>query len=335
MELFDAYRHCRLCPRRCGTDRTRGENKGFCGETGELRIAYVGPHFGEEPPLTGTRGSGTVFFSGCSLRCSFCQNHQISHDGIGRKFSCQELAEALKDLAVRTRVHNLNFVTPDHFLPHLERTVELIRQEGVPTPIMLNLSGYQSIEFLKISSGFTDIYLPDYKYSESRLAALLSSCPDYPRKALDAITEMVKQKGFLDAQCEGAIASKGVLARHLILPGHVENSINAITNLYLEFGSELPLSLMSQYQPLKEHKDASLNRRISIEEFERVYGHCLDLGFENLFIQFPEDNCLSVDGRSAFVPDFTSSTPFYFPGHSSVDNDGGGLLKKSHSSDFH
>ncbi len=323
MELFESYRNCRLCPRRCGIDRTGAGIKGYCGETDKLRIAYVGPHFGEEPPLTGTRGSGTVFFTGCSLRCSFCQNYQISREKVGREWSSEELSEALKALAEKEKVHNINFVTPDHFFPHMVKTVELFRESSPAVPILLNLSGYQSSELIEFGKDYVDIYLPDYKYSDSSLAARLSRCPDYPVTALDAIAAMVTQKGFLDRTSEGEIASRGVLVRHLILPGHVDNSINALTGLYLEFGPELPLSLMSQYHPVRPQEEPSLNRRISKDEFEKVYCHCLELGFETMFIQFPDNEASSDPKRTPFVPDFRSSLPFAFPGHSSVDNDGG------------
>jgi putative pyruvate formate lyase activating enzyme len=310
----ELYENCRLCPRYCGVNRVRDDgagHSGFCGETDQLRVAYVGPHFGEEPPITGANGSGTVFFTGCSLRCSFCQNYQISHKGLGVEISTGELLEKIEDMIRNHRVHNINFVTPDHFFPHVFRLVSLLRKEGFDLPVLYNLSGYQSVEMLKAAEDYADIYLPDFKYSESSLAVKLSKCRDYPEVALEAIGEMVKQKGFFDTFLKGAeIAKKGVLVRHLILPGNVGNSMDALTSLFVEFGKGLPLSLMSQYQPIAQQKDVALNRLISHEEFDKVYSHAMALGFENLFVQFPEKGPGLQTARSPFLPDFHLAEPF-------------------------
>jgi len=314
MSLLDPYKNCRLCPRLCGVNRlcdSKTGRSGFCGETCQLRVAYVGPHFGEEPPITGNRGSGAVFFSGCSLRCSFCQNHQISHQGLGRIMSLEKLLEKVKQMIRRERVHNINFVTPDHFFSHVFKLVTLLREEGHDLPIIYNLSGYQSVETLKSAADFASIYLPDFKYSDSSLAGRLSKCPDYPGVALEAITEMVLQKGFLDACHTGTFTAKrGVLVRHLILPGKVENSINALTSLFVEFGKGLPLSLMSQYHPVVYQKDKDLNRFVSEDEFDSVYSHAIELGFEHLFVQFPNKDPGLRPHRSSFFPDFRQPDPF-------------------------
>jgi len=311
MDLFEAYKACRLCPRECGVNRLgTGEKSrsGFCRENHRLRVAYVGPHFGEEPPLTGTRGSGTVFFTGCSLRCSFCQNYQISRDGLGQETTVEALLEQVKDMIRIHQVHNVNLVTPDHFFPHAAALVAGLREEGHDLPVVMNLSGYQSLTMLRMSERIADIYLPDFKYADPRLAARLSTCPDYADVALQAISEMVKQKGFLDAVEKGApLAKKGVLVRHLILPGQVENSIQALTTLFLEFGPRLPLSLMSQYTPVLPHKDPDLNRRLSREEFDTVFAHAADLGFEHLFVQFPDEGPTE---EAQFLPDFQRDKPF-------------------------
>lgn len=308
------YENCRLCPRYCGVKRVGdggAGQSGFCGETDQLRVAYVGPHFGEEPPITGANGSGTVFFTGCSLRCSFCQNYQISQKGLGVEISLRELLERIEDMIRDHRVHNINFVTPDHFFPHVFHLVSLLRKDGFDLPVLFNLSGYQAPEMLKIAEEYTDIYLPDFKYSDTSLAAKLSNCWDYPEVALKAIGEMVKQKGFFDTFLKGSgIAKKGVLVRHLILPGKVENSVDVLTSLFLEFGKDLPLSLMSQYHPVAHQKDEALNRLLSHEEFDRVYAHAMDLGFENLFVQFPEKGPGPQTARSPFLPDFQQAEPF-------------------------
>jgi len=310
MEFYSFYRECRLCPRECKVDRTKGE-PGFCKEGHRLRFAYLGPHFGEEPPITGACGSGTLFFTGCTLRCSFCQNFQISRDGVGREIETEALLEEVCEMIRAKSVHNLNLVTPDHFFPHAFELVRLLRSAGYSLPVVYNLSGYQSLPLLRLAEDFADIYLPDFKYSDRSLAARLSACGDYPDRALDAIAEMVRQKGFLDSPGEGCSpANKGVLVRHLILPGQVENSLDALTTLYLEFGSFLPISLMSQYTPVRPHKMEALNRSLLVEEFHRVYEHAGELGFHHLFVQFPEEYDAESSGAGAFLPDFGREEPF-------------------------
>ena len=309
------YESCELCPRACRVDRTHtihGKAKGFCGETDRVRVAHVGPHFGEEPPITGTRGSGTVFFSGCSLKCKFCQNHQISLGGVGETLDFHRLVEKIREMIVNYRVHNLNFVTPDHFIPHTAGVVFHLKKEHPGLPILYNFSGYQSVKVLKNLEKYADIYLPDFKYSDTALAKNLSACADYPEKAIDAISEMVRQKGFLDSPVSGgAPATQGVLVRHLILPGAVENSINALTTLFIEFGSHLPISLMSQYHPVVQHKDPELNRTITIHEFEKVHNHSRQLGFKHMFVQFPEAYGETTLDDPSFLPDFEKGEPFF------------------------
>jgi len=293
-------------------DRTSGSRKGFCKESAQLRVAYIGPHFGEEPPLSGTRGSGTVFFTGCSLRCTFCQNHQISRDGLGKGLDMGELLEKVETMIMGVGVHNINFVTPDHFFPHAFGLITALRQRGHALPMVFNLSGYQSRELIKIAHAHADIYLPDFKYADRNLAERLSRCKDYPDAALSAVEEMIAGKGFLDFfEHDLSLAKRGVLVRHLILPGYVENSLDALTTLFLEFGSRLPLSLMSQYCLVVPHEDPNLNRPLTREEFDRVYAHALDLGFEHLYVQIPEEaQAANPDTRPAFVPDFRLGRPF-------------------------
>jgi putative pyruvate formate lyase activating enzyme len=311
----ELYRQCLLCPRKCGVDRLdNGErsSSGFCRHDSRLRIAYVGPHFGEEPPLTGTHGSGTVFFTGCSLRCTYCQNFQISREGLGEILTLEELVTKVEDMITLKRVHNVNFVTPDHFFPHVFDLVTLLRSKGYHLPTVLNLSGYQSVNLLKSAERYADIYLPDFKYADRNLAKRLSRCHEYPDVALAALSEMLSQKGFLDCFDTGeSLARKGVLVRHLILPGHVENSINALTTLFVEFGAELPLSLMSQYVPVTPQEAETLNRPITEEEFNRVHSHAQDLGFRRLFVQFPENT--SCEAKPPFLPDFRLDKPFSAP----------------------
>jgi putative pyruvate formate lyase activating enzyme len=293
-------------------DRTSGNRKGFCGESAEVRVAYIGPHFGEEPPLTGSLGSGTVFFTGCSLRCTFCQNHQISRDGVGEAMEMDELEKRVEAMITREGVHNVNFVTPDHFFPHTFGVVAALRKRGHRLPMVFNLSGYQSRELVRIAHSHADIYLPDYKYADRDLAERFSRCRDYPDVALSAIGEMIEGKGFLDSvENDSSVAKSGVLVRHLILPGYVENSLDALTTLFLEFGRGLPLSLMSQYCPVTPHEDHNLNRGVTREDFDRVYAHALDLGFEHLFVQIPAQQCSET--KPPFLPDFRLDKPFCSP----------------------
>lgn len=306
--LFERFKRCNLCPRGCGVDRR--DKRGFCGESDKVRISYIGPHFGEEPPISGVKGSGTVFFTGCSLKCGFCQNHQISRGKIGRKIPLDELVDKIVHMIVGHEVHNINFVTPDHFFPYVFHTVSMVRRRGYRLPVVLNLSGYQSSEMVKISDEYTDIYLSDFKYGDKEISKKLSSCEDYPSVALDAISHMVSQKGFLDSFfSESPVAKRGVLVRHLVLPGMLENSISALSMLRIEFGKDLPLSIMSQYTPIVPQKIDDLNRYLEKDEYQRVCHHAIELGFRNLFIQsIPGD-----DGKRSLkigIPDFTKDQPF-------------------------
>jgi len=319
--LLSYYKACELCPRRCGVDRTGGL-VGFCGESAHMRIAAIEAHLGEEPPISGNNGSGTVFFSGCSLRCPFCQNYQISQDGVGREWSLQEVVDRLAALHEHEGIHNVNFVTPDHFLPHTVSIVSLLWERTIPIPVVYNVSGYQRVESLRLIGSFADVYLPDFKYGDAALAQALSRTPDYAKVALEAVGEMVRQKGFLDAfantddsgrttgRMDGSSqpAQGGVLVRHLILPGHVGNSIQALSMLFLEFGGELPISLLSQYVPVRQFPPGSpLNRMVTPEEFQEVLAHARELGFMNLFVQYPEDDASVI---WSFLPDFRSIHPF-------------------------
>ena len=320
-DLLLLYRECRLCPRRCGVDRTADE-VGVCREGVTLRVASVEAHMGEEPPISGVNGSGTVFFPGCSLRCIYCQNHQISHEGLGRQWNVGELVERLVALWKSPGIHNLNFVTPDHFLPHTVAVVQALRSRAIRIPALYNLSGYQALESLRLIEPVADIYLADFKYADATLAGRLSRCPDYAAVALEALVEMVRQKGFLDSflfdedlerRCvdrsrSRPVAGRGVLVRHLILPGQVENSRQVLDMLYVEFGRNLPLSLMSQYVPIREFPEAPfLNRTVTAEEFLQVLEHAQGLGFSHLFVQYPEK---TASDAHPFLPDFTSAVPF-------------------------
>lgn len=307
MNFVHYFKECQLCPRRCQINRL-DDHTGFCGETAQLRVAAIEAHFGEEPPISGTRGSGTVFFSGCTLKCDFCQNYQISTQGLGAPQAASEVVQRLVELHQMQGIHNVNFVTPDHFFPHCWQIVQELREQNTPIPAVYNLSGYASIDMLYTTGPFADIYLPDFKYADRQLAKALSHCADYPSVALDALTEMIRQKGFLDAASteEIEIAKQGVLVRHLILPGQVQNSLDALSMLFLEFGRDLPLSLMSQYHPVQPYSLSEMDRHITPDEFQQVYDHALSLGFEHLFVQYPE----APEDQPTFLPDFTQIRPF-------------------------
>ncbi|NVL93178.1 MAG: radical SAM protein [Desulfobacterales bacterium] len=317
--LISHYKACELCPRRCGVDRTASQ-LGFCGEGTHLHIATIEAHLGEEPPISGKNGSGTVFFSGCSLRCLLCQNYQISQEGLGREWTLQEVVDRLAALHEHEGIHNVNFVTPDHFLPHTVAVIRRLRERGIRIPTVYNLSGYQRVESLRMIEPIADIYLPDFKYADPALARRFSQSADYATVALEALSEMVCQKGFLDTfvrEDDNEIVStndlsppsrEGVLARHLILPGQVQNSLQVLSMLFVEFGRELPISLMSQYVPVRQLPlDSPLNRQVTRDEFQEVFQHAQELGFRNLFVQYPG----KVAGDTKpFLPDFSAVNPF-------------------------
>jgi putative pyruvate formate lyase activating enzyme len=303
---LDRYKNCTLCPRDCRVDRTAGKT-GICGETAELRVSSIEAHHGEEPPISGSHGSGTVFFTGCSLKCDFCQNYQISCFYMGSVTTVQAVADKLEQLYRQEGIHNINFVTADHFLPHTIEIVSELRWRQIPLPILYNTSGYMKVDSLRELELHADIYMPDYKYADANLAQSLSRCRDYPTVALDAIAEMVRQKGFLDSFLgKRQAATKGAFVRHLVLPGQVQNSIDALSILFNEFGRELPISLMSQYWPARMVKIAALNRRVTAQEFYRVYDHAIDLGFANMFVQHISD----LNNDDEFAPDFRRRQPF-------------------------
>lgn len=296
--MIETYQHCQLCPRACGVDRT--QHIGFCGETAQIRIASFSAHFGEEPCISGTKGSGTIFLAGCSCQCFFCQNHQISHRGLGAPYSCDELFRHCLHL-IEQGVHNLNFVTPDHFEPHLRELALRLRAAGHTLPLVWNGSGYHTIETIERAGHYIDIFLPDFKFADPNLAQLCINDRRYPEIALRALTVMIEKKGFLFpwSADPSETAREGVMVRHLVLPGHVDNSIRILELLHREFGRHLPLSVMSQFTPVDAcFQRHLLDRQLSTEEYNDVCQVAEELGFEALFIQ--ENN-----GDPNFMPDFS------------------------------
>ena len=305
MDPFALYQHCTLCPRDCKVDRTKGP-LGFCGESAACRVAFIGPHFGEEPSFTGSKGSGAIFFSGCSSQCFFCQNYQISIQHDGRVITPAELLSEVRALLLKD-VHNLNFVTPDHFWPHIQSLCHALREEGIKVPRLFNCSGYQKPERVEAYAQEMDIFLPDFKFAEPEFAKMCMRDARYPEIALEALREMVKFKGFLEPWDTTGLqtANHGVLVRHLVLPGHVENSLKVLRLLHKEFGPGLPLSVMSQFRPVPGcFQRKKLQRALSSEE----YGQALDLveklGFEKVYTQ-------DLKEEAAFLPDFKNpENPF-------------------------
>lgn len=256
------YEHCMLCPRRCGVDRSRGQ-LGYCRQPGELRAARAAAHFWEEPCISGRWGSGTVFFSGCTLRCVYCQNHEISSGGVGERISTARLREIFEEL-IDQGVHNINLVTPTQFLPDILPAL----QPKLPVPVLMNCGGYESVETLRQLEGWIDIYLPDYKYANSQLAAQFSGAADYPQLAQLAIREMVRQTGPM-AYDEDGMLLRGTLVRHLVLPGCVDNSLIAMEQLAAI--PDIRVSLLRQYAPPPGLElPPSLNRRVTDEEYAGV-----------------------------------------------------------------
>jgi putative pyruvate formate lyase activating enzyme len=274
---------CRLCPRECGVDRLAGE-KGFCRAGAVARVAAVSIHDGEEPPISGTAGSGTVFFSHCNMTCLFCQNYPISQLGTGREMDTETLTGELLRLQARG-VHNVNFVTPTPHAPQLVEAVLAARSRGFRVPIVYNTNGYDSPEALALLEGVVDIYLPDAKYRSRRLAEEISGAPDYARHNDAALAEMVRQAGFLAVGADG-IATRGVLVRHLVLPGRVEETERVLEHLATAFGPELPLSLMGQYFPaFRAVATPGFDRKLGAREYGRAVAAAERLAFRNVFIQ--------------------------------------------------
>jgi len=292
------YQNCRLCPRDCKVDRTKGA-LGFCGESAACRVSFIGPHFGEEPSFTGSKGSGTIFFSGCSSQCFFCQNYQISIQHDGRTVTPAELFSETRALLAKN-VHNLNFVTPDHFWPHIQSLCHGLREEGIEIPKLFNCSGYQKPEMIEAYAEWMDIFLPDFKFAEPELAKMCMGDARYPEIALNALQEMVKLKGFLEPwDITGEeTAKRGVLVRHLILPGYVENSLKVLRLLREEFGPGLPLSVMSQFWPVEGcFRKKKLKRVLSAGEYDQVLDLVEKLGFEKVYTQ-------ELGATTDFLPDF-------------------------------
>lgn len=289
---------CILCPRECHVDRVSGQT-GFCGQSDRILAARAALHFWEEPCLSGTNGSGTVFFSGCNLGCVYCQNHTIAQGQTGREITVERLSEIFLELQDK-KAHNINLVTPTHYVPQIITALRTAKDNGLTIPVVYNTSGYEKADTLKRLEGLIDIYLPDLKYHDTALSARYSDAPDYFVKAAAAIDEMLRQTGrpvFIDG--EDSLMLKGVIVRHLLLPDCEEDSRYLLRFLHETYGNDIYVSIMNQYTPMPQvaHIPA-LNRKISPEEYDRIIDYAIHIGIESGFIQEGET------ASESFIPAF-------------------------------
>ena len=267
---------CRLCPHKCGIYKDKTTQGGICKVSTRIKVARIAPHYWEEPSVSGTNGSGAIFFSGCTLKCIYCQNFEISAENKGVEITPAILAEEYKKLEA-AGVHNIDLISATQFLPEILRSFEIYKPK---VPIVYNCGGYERVETLKSLDGVVDIYLPDFKYSDNALALEYSGAENYVETATAAIGEMLRQKGSLKLD-ENGIAQKGVLVRHLVLPSHTKNSIGVINILKENFGDSITLSLMGQYIPHgKALNHPKLSRKITKREYEKVLDHLIDCGLD-------------------------------------------------------
>lgn len=293
---------CTLCPRNCGVDRDNGKI-GYCGQTDKVYVARAALHMWEEPCISGKEGSGTVFFCGCTLRCIFCQNHQIalgkaeSGDKIGKEISIDRLKEIFLELQEKG-ANNINLVTGTHYIPQIAMALKLAKEEGLKIPIVYNTSGYEKAESLQILDGLVDIYLPDMKYVSKELSKEYSNASDYFEMASKALEEMVRQVGEAQFDTRGYM-TKGVIVRHLVLPGSTRDSKAVLDYLWNTYGNNIYLSIMNQYTPMEQIKNHPLlSRKVTKREYSKVVDYALSLGWENAFIQEGET------AKESFIPGF-------------------------------
>lgn len=279
--LWQQFTACGLCPRACGANRSGGR-KGTCNSTARLKVASYGPHFGEEPPLVGRRGSGTIFFSNCNLLCCFCQNWEINHRGDGNPVSHDDLAGMMLDLQGRG-CHNINLVTPTHVVPHIVRALRVAVGRGLTVPLAYNTGGYDNVEVIRALDGLVDIYLPDFKYQDGALAAKYSSgAADYPEVAAAGIREMHRQVGRLRTDGRG-VATRGLIIRHLVMPRNIGGTDRFVRWVARELGPDTCVNLMRQYRPEHRARDyPELSRPLTRDEWEQAVAWARDAGLTNL-----------------------------------------------------
>lgn len=287
---------CYLCPRNCGVDRDQGE-LGFCRETNEIVVARAALHFWEEPCISGTAGSGAVFFSGCNLQCVFCQNAPIARAEAGKGITVQRLADIFLELQ-KKHAQNINLVTPTHFVLPIIEALKISRARGLEIPVVYNSSAYEKVETLKLLEGYVDVFLPDFKYLDAAISSKYSNARDYPGIARAALQEMFRQVGRPVFDGNGRM-KKGMIVRHLMLPDCTKDSKAVVNYLYETYGDDIFISIMNQYTPLPHVKRfPELDRRISAKEYDQLVDYAIALGVENAFIQ--EGNT----AEESFIPEF-------------------------------
>ena len=299
MNIDDYYKSCSLCPRKCMANRL--ERPGFCGEMAQLRVARAALHMWEEPCISGTSGSGAVFFAGCSLGCVFCQNHEIAQGrSAGKAISIERLAQIFLELQEKGAA-NINLVTPDHYAPSIVAALDLARKNGLHLPVICNCSGYMSMEVLKLFEGYIDVWLPDFKYFSNEPASRYSQADDYFEVASAALAEMVRQcpEAVFDSDRDGMIR-RGVIVRHMMLPGHAADSKKVIQYLHETYGDQIYISMMSQYTPMPGIGDKypELDKKVKDRAYEALVDYAIRIGVENGFIQEGET------ANESFIPAF-------------------------------
>ena len=293
---MEITKDCTLCPRECHVNR-ENKKRGYCGMDSRIYAARAALHIWEEPCISGEKGSGAVFFSGCGLRCIFCQNREIAIGKDGKEISVEKLGEIFLNLE-KQGAANINLVTGAHYVPQIREALSIAKEKGLSVPVVYNSSGYEKVETLKLLEGYVDVYLPDFKYMEASLAEAFSNAPDYPERAKEAIEEMVRQTGKCVFNEEGYL-EKGTIVRHLILPGHTVNSKKVLDYLHNTYGNKIFISIMNQYTPVYEQKVyKELNRKVTEREYKKVLDHALEIGVENGFWQTGDT------AKESFIPSF-------------------------------
>lgn len=296
MKNMNKYENCLLCPRKCGINRRTGQT-GVCGVSSEIKVARAALHYWEEPCISGKRGSGAVFFSGCSLHCVFCQNREISDGKEGKVISKERLSDIFIELADKG-ANNINLVTPGQYIPDIVWAVNDAKSRGMKLPIIYNTSGYENVTELKLLEGIVDVYLPDFKYMDSTLSARYSRAKDYPSVAKQALSEMVRQQPDVVIDDATGLIQKGVIVRQLLLPGHVNDAKAVLKYLYDTYHDHVYISMMSQFTPIALKNYPEINRTVTKREYERLVNYALEIGITNAFIQEGDV------AKDSFIPAF-------------------------------
>ena len=296
MKNMNKYENCLLCPRKCGINRSTGQT-GVCGVSSEIKVARAALHYWEEPCISGKRGSGAVFFSGCSLHCVFCQNREISDGKEGKVISKERLSDIFIELADKG-ANNINLVTPGQYIPDIVWAVNDAKSRGMKLPIIYNTSGYENVTELKLLEGIVDVYLPDFKYMDSTLSARYSRAKDYPSVAKQALSEMVRQQPDVVIDDSTGLIQKGVIVRQLLLPGHVNDAKAVLKYLYDTYHDHVYISMMSQFTPIALKDYPEINRTVTKREYERLVDYALEIGITNAFIQEGDV------AKDSFIPAF-------------------------------